>query len=89
MYFAQEYVSLDRAVLLSAGIALTIIALRAATLMGKESGRAQEPSVTVLVWAHSQITHFGRRADTLSPGGGCWHGFPGRVRFISRVARGG
>jgi hypothetical protein len=34
MYFAQEYVSLGPAVLISAGIALGIIAVRAATLMG-------------------------------------------------------
>jgi prepilin-type N-terminal cleavage/methylation domain-containing protein len=33
MYFAQEYISLGSAVLLSAGIALTIIAVRAMTLM--------------------------------------------------------
>src|SRR5437764_6853372 len=33
MYFAQEYVALAPAVLLSAGVALAIIALRAVTLM--------------------------------------------------------
>src|SRR6516164_4141167 len=34
MYFAQEYVSLGAAVLISAGIAVAIIAVRAVTLMG-------------------------------------------------------
>jgi prepilin-type N-terminal cleavage/methylation domain-containing protein len=34
MYFAQEYMSLGPAVLLSAGVALAIIAVRAITLMG-------------------------------------------------------
>jgi len=34
MYFAQEYVSLGPAVVISAGIALAIIAVRAATLIG-------------------------------------------------------
>jgi prepilin-type N-terminal cleavage/methylation domain-containing protein len=34
MYFAQEYISLAPALLLSAGVALTIIAVRAFTLMG-------------------------------------------------------
>jgi Tfp pilus assembly protein PilE len=34
MYFAQEYVPLNEAVLLSAGVALVIIGVRAATLMG-------------------------------------------------------
>jgi hypothetical protein len=34
MYFAQEYVPLNSAVLLSAGVALVIIGVRAATLMG-------------------------------------------------------
>jgi hypothetical protein len=34
MYFAQEYVSLGPAVLISAGVALAIIAVRAITLMG-------------------------------------------------------
>jgi hypothetical protein len=34
MYFAQEYVSLGQAVLISGGIALAIIAVRAITLMG-------------------------------------------------------
>ena len=34
MYFAQEYVSLGPAVLVSAGIVMVIIAIRAATLMG-------------------------------------------------------
>jgi prepilin-type N-terminal cleavage/methylation domain-containing protein len=34
MYFAQEYVALAPAVLLSAGVALAIIAVRAVTLMG-------------------------------------------------------
>jgi hypothetical protein len=32
MYFAQEYVSLGWAVLISAGVALVIIGVRAATL---------------------------------------------------------
>jgi prepilin-type N-terminal cleavage/methylation domain-containing protein len=34
MYFAQEYMSLERAVLASAGVALTIIGIRAITLVG-------------------------------------------------------
>jgi prepilin-type N-terminal cleavage/methylation domain-containing protein len=34
MYFAQEYISLGPAVVVSAGIAIAIIAVRAATLMG-------------------------------------------------------
>jgi hypothetical protein len=34
MYFAQEYISLSQAVLISAGVALAIIAVRAVTLMG-------------------------------------------------------
>ena len=34
MYFAQEYVSLEAAVLMSAGVVLSIIGVRAATLMG-------------------------------------------------------
>ena len=34
MYFAQEYISLGPAVLISAGIALAIIAVRTVTLMG-------------------------------------------------------
>jgi prepilin-type N-terminal cleavage/methylation domain-containing protein len=34
MYFAQEYVSLGTAVLISAGVAVAIIAVRAVTLMG-------------------------------------------------------
>ena len=33
MYFAQEYISLKPAILASAGLALTIIAIRALTLM--------------------------------------------------------
>jgi len=34
MYFAQEYISLTQAVLISGGVALAIIAVRAITLMG-------------------------------------------------------
>lgn len=34
MYFAQEYISLELAVLLSGGVAIAIIGLRAATLLG-------------------------------------------------------
>jgi hypothetical protein len=34
MYFAQEYISLGQAVLISGGVALGIIAVRAVTLMG-------------------------------------------------------
>ena len=34
MYFAQEYISLGPAVLMSAGIAIAIIGVRAVTLMG-------------------------------------------------------
>jgi hypothetical protein len=34
MYFAQEYISLGPAVLISAGVALAIIGVRAVTLMG-------------------------------------------------------
>ncbi len=34
MYFAQEYIPLEAAVLVSAGVALTIIGVRAVTLMG-------------------------------------------------------
>jgi hypothetical protein len=40
MYFAQEYISLGPAVILSAGVAIAIIGLRAMTLMGVWRGLA-------------------------------------------------
>ena len=40
MYFAQEYISLGPAVMISAGIAIAIIGVRAVTLMGVWRGLA-------------------------------------------------
>src|SRR5208283_1385825 len=50
MYFAQEYVSLGPAVLLSTGIALGIIGVRAVTIMGVGLALAGVilPAVTIL-----------------------------------------
>jgi hypothetical protein len=40
MYFAQEYISLGPAVLISAGFALAVIGVRAVTIMGARLGLA-------------------------------------------------
>jgi hypothetical protein len=50
MYFAQEYIPLETAVLASAGIALAIIGVRAVTLMGVRLALAGVvvPAATIL-----------------------------------------
>lgn len=51
MYFAQEYVALAPAVLLSAGLALVIIGVRAVTLMGWQLALVSVVLPAVAIWA--------------------------------------
>jgi len=55
MYFAQEYISLAPAVLVSAGVALAIIGVRAVTLMGAWLALTAAIVPAVVIWALALI----------------------------------